>query len=161
MGNRDMIALEIVIDIDLPVAIDDIVATLGKLQTIELETARLPGNLAEVNGERLGLQVEIHQDKLLPGLAAERHHAHGAAVKELNAFDIGCADQTAIKRVRPAGILATEDILAAAAQGDGSGAVAANVAKSTQLSLLVTDDDDRSEERRVGKECRSRWSPYH
>ena len=23
------------------------------------------------------------------------------------------------------------------------------------------DDDDRSEERRVGKECRSRWSPYH
>ena len=21
--------------------------------------------------------------------------------------------------------------------------------------------DDRSEERRVGKECRSRWSPYH
>ena len=24
-----------------------------------------------------------------------------------------------------------------------------------------TDDDTRSEERRVGKECRSRWSPYH
>ena len=23
------------------------------------------------------------------------------------------------------------------------------------------DIDDRSEERRVGKECRSRWSPYH
>src|SRR3989440_562784 len=23
------------------------------------------------------------------------------------------------------------------------------------------DDSDRSEERRVGKECRSRWSPYH
>ena len=22
-------------------------------------------------------------------------------------------------------------------------------------------NDDRSEERRVGKECRSRWSPYH
>src|SRR5258708_23250423 len=23
------------------------------------------------------------------------------------------------------------------------------------------DHDERSEERRVGKECRSRWSPYH
>ena len=23
------------------------------------------------------------------------------------------------------------------------------------------DNDVRSEERRVGKECRSRWSPYH
>src|SRR2546430_6458397 len=29
--------------------------------------------------------------------------------------------------------------------------------------LLTPPDplDDRSEERRVGKECRSRWSPYH
>ena len=25
----------------------------------------------------------------------------------------------------------------------------------------VEDDCERSEERRVGKECRSRWSPYH
>ena len=25
----------------------------------------------------------------------------------------------------------------------------------------VQKADDRSEERRVGKECRSRWSPYH
>ena len=30
--------------------------------------------------------------------------------------------------------------------------------KSTFISLL---QDGRSEERRVGKECRSRWSPYH
>ena len=36
--------------------------------------------------------------------------------------------------------------------------------------ILISDDDspdltwarvERSEERRVGKECRSRWSPYH
>src|SRR2546426_3726576 len=27
--------------------------------------------------------------------------------------------------------------------------------------LTRADDDRRSEERRVGKECRSRWSPYH
>ena len=25
----------------------------------------------------------------------------------------------------------------------------------------ILAEDDRSEERRVGKECRSRWSPYH
>ena len=33
-----------------------------------------------------------------------------------------------------------------------------------ELMLQVpapADDDVRSEERRVGKECRSRWSPYH
>ena len=27
--------------------------------------------------------------------------------------------------------------------------------------ILPEGEDDRSEERRVGKECRSRWSPYH
>ena len=27
--------------------------------------------------------------------------------------------------------------------------------------ITVTEDGIRSEERRVGKECRSRWSPYH
>ena len=27
--------------------------------------------------------------------------------------------------------------------------------------LIQAFSDDRSEERRVGKECRSRWSPYH
>ena len=29
------------------------------------------------------------------------------------------------------------------------------------LTNVVVDDTFRSEERRVGKECRSRWSPYH
>ena len=29
------------------------------------------------------------------------------------------------------------------------------------VTLTVKSDADRSEERRVGKECRSRWSPYH
>ena len=29
------------------------------------------------------------------------------------------------------------------------------------LMCRITVDGERSEERRVGKECRSRWSPYH
>ena len=28
-------------------------------------------------------------------------------------------------------------------------------------NTIVNGDPTRSEERRVGKECRSRWSPYH
>src|SRR3712207_9323473 len=37
-------------------------------------------------------------------------------------------------------------------------------AKATQVQVdasTITDPQKRSEERRVGKECRSRWSPYH
>ena len=28
-------------------------------------------------------------------------------------------------------------------------------------TIQAQEERDRSEERRVGKECRSRWSPYH
>ena len=38
--------------------------------------------------------------------------------------------------------------------------------KETEIDILLLSQlaylpMDRSEERRVGKECRSRWSPYH
>ena len=40
--------------------------------------------------------------------------------------------------------------------------VAEGLAKGKALDLSQsTAVDGRSEERRVGKECRSRWSPYH
>src|SRR2546430_14888691 len=35
------------------------------------------------------------------------------------------------------------------------------VAPPDRHLLLMPDRVQRSEERRVGKECRSRWSPYH
>ena len=42
--------------------------------------------------------------------------------------------------------------------------VAGNKQKLLESLVTLTKDkvfDERSEERRVGKECRSRWSPYH
>ena len=35
------------------------------------------------------------------------------------------------------------------------------VGDNVEAVILTLDRDERSEERRVGKECRSRWSPYH
>ena len=36
-----------------------------------------------------------------------------------------------------------------------------NYVPSTPIALNPSYTSSRSEERRVGKECRSRWSPYH
>src|SRR5256885_16865267 len=36
--------------------------------------------------------------------------------------------------------------------------LAVQISRSQGLSMVI---ENRSEERRVGKECRSRWSPYH
>src|SRR3712207_9575605 len=46
-------------------------------------------------------------------------------------------------------------------QKDLLGGKGANLAEMTNLGLPVPPGFTRSEERRVGKECRSRWSPYH
>ena len=35
------------------------------------------------------------------------------------------------------------------------------ILNSAQSEYYEKDIEQRSEERRVGKECRSRWSPYH
>ena len=42
--------------------------------------------------------------------------------------------------------------------GTGNGIIPLILSYKTKLSKVVLL---RSEERRVGKECRSRWSPYH
>ena len=36
-----------------------------------------------------------------------------------------------------------------------------NAYKNVKNIPIEMPNNDRSEERRVGKECRSRWSPYH
>jgi len=99
-------------------------------------------DVAEVRGERVGLGIEIDEDEFFPGFEAQRKHAHGAAVEEFDAFDIGSADETAIERVGPAVVLAAEDIFAAATEGYRSGSVAADVAEGAKRSLFVADDED-------------------
>ena len=42
-----------------------------------------------------------------------------------------------------------------------SGKIKRNASKRRHILTKKTTKLTRSEERRVGKECRSRWSPYH
>src|SRR2546430_14150901 len=70
------------------------------------------------------------------------------------AWRVGFAPGAAGEHVRVARALGTLPLLAhALARGELS------YAKVRELTRVATPE--RSEERRVGKECRSRWSPYH
>ena len=53
----------------------------------------------------------------------------------------------------------TENVAWKLAMPGGSGATP--IIWGNNIFLHVADGEERSEERRVGKECRSRWSPYH
>src|ERR1017187_6082226 len=54
------------------------------------------------------------------------------------------------------------DSLEGALKGSKEGKVSEpGKSEKSDLVIAVAQLDPRSEERRVGKECRSRWSPYH
>src|SRR5579863_7504206 len=143
MRDRDVIPLEIVIDVDLPVALDHVISPLSELQTVETKAPRLFGNVAEKHGERFRARVEINEDEVFPGFDAERHHAHCAAIEKLHAFDVRCPDQSTVERIGPPMVAAAQDVLAAAARRDRPRAMAAYVAKCSQPAFFVTRDDDR------------------
>src|SRR5260370_33761419 len=86
--------------------------------------------------------MRILEYELLSSFEAKPNLAHGAAVRKLDAFNIGRADQAPIERVGPAVILASQNIFASAAEGDGSGAMATDVTKGSQRAFLVANDDN-------------------
>ena len=47
------------------------------------------------------------------------------------------------------------------AEPTGTDGLADRLADRAEANTMATPESTRSEERRVGKECRSRWSPYH
>src|ERR1044071_8121590 len=56
----------------------------------------------------------------------------------------------------------SSDVCSSDLSGDHTdGLVERHVADEAHFQHLIAGPDIRSQERRVGKECRSRWSPYH
>src|SRR3989338_10169344 len=58
------------------------------------------------------------------------------------------------------GIAAIGLLVARSGPADSLALAAVDIERHLSLALGVALDE-RSEERRIGKECRSRWSPYH
>src|SRR5215831_17611717 len=143
MRDRNVIALKVVVDINLPVAFDDVVAALGQFEPFELEATRLIRNFAKNRCKRFRVLIEIDEDEVAPGVQSQWNHAHGAAVKKLHAVHIGRADEFSFERIGPAVILAAHNVFAAAAKCDWSGAMPANVAEGAQRFLLVSNNKNR------------------
>ena len=65
-----------------------------------------------------------------------------------------------IDKLQGHGVLRLLDVLVLTIDDDGS-VTRVEIADEDFGDLLIAGAQLRSEERRVGKECRSRWSPYH
>ena len=89
-------------------------------------------------------------------------------------FCLAAGASLAAEKAAPSDVTLTGEIvdlacyIAHGARGPDHAVCAAKCAEMGQPVALAASDGkvyilvaDRSEERRVGKECRSRWSPYH
>ena len=66
-----------------------------------------------------------------------------------------------IDSVKELSVLELKELIDAYCEEFGVSAVAAAAPAAAGAAAAAEEEKTRSEERRVGKECRSRWSPYH
>ena len=97
------------------------------------ESAPRPDGVPKVTGS-FAFSSDLHNDRMLWGGTLRSPHA----AARIRGIDVGPA--LALAGVHA--VLTHEDVPGSPTYG-------------------LIHRDQRSEERRVGKECRSRWSPYH
>src|SRR3989441_11905506 len=113
---------------------DEIVELQSSVQTMVVALRRLVGAIRSAADEAAAMATEISAST----------EEMSASTEEMSAT---CQDLS--KR--------------AAEQAQLVRGAADDAAKILQIATVLASgaEDSRSEERRVGKECRSRWSPYH
>src|SRR5256884_6753849 len=119
----------------------------------------LPGRTQDRPG-RLGPhthggEVRAHRDSRPRAGAAGREHRAAVVERGIRPrIDAGVVRVEAVAHLRQVGAWDLEELEAKLRAEPGGHAERDEIGELRQRAL-------RSEERRVGKECRSRWSPYH
>ncbi len=145
MRRGQVVALHVIVDVDLPVAGDFVIAARGEMQLAgaAADFSRFPWNLAEHLGQRRRLRVLIHKDERPPRLHPKLRQADLRALPDLDAFEFGLAVQTAVQRVGPRMVRAANHRRRAMAISQQRTAMAAHVGKGPQRALLVARHQDR------------------
>ena len=82
--------------------------------------------------------------------------ARSEEYSEIAGFNVGADDYIA-KPIKPRALVSRVNAILRRNVQEKEEEVVGRI----EIMDLVIDRETRSEERRVGKECRSRWSPYH
>ena len=127
-----------------------------------------------VNWDALADVIDFLIEKGVHGMISGGSTGENYSQTVAERIEIARFSRERIKRKTPfvmaTGAMLTTDSVALAEAGCEMGADAILLAsppyavptdRENALNALAIDKAARSEERRVGKECRSRWSPYH
>src|SRR2546425_13263629 len=134
----------------------DILAALESLrerlkEIPHADERRLQELKTELLGRKAGALTEIL--RALPSLAPDERKRVGGAANALK-HDLERAIEERERDLKRGATALADVDLTMPGRGQWRGALHI-------VTQIVDEICDRSEERRVGKECRSRWSPYH
>src|ERR1051326_6439683 len=109
------------------------------------------------------------EDLIMSTAVAEEKKTKLSQLEQIKKFTkvvADTADFESMKEFKPQDATTNPSLVYAATQKEQYSHLLDQVLKDRKKSGLsghdqIEDICDRSEERRVGKECRSRWSPYH
>src|SRR5690554_6064766 len=128
----------------MPACLSGHTSSLNSDKTRGLNMAAITAAMVKELRERTGLgMMECKKALVEAGGSVE------AAIEELR-------KSSGLKAAKKAGRTAAEGVSLVKVSDDNTVAYVLEVNSETDFVAR-----DRSEERRVGKECRSRWSPYH
>jgi len=138
-------AVEVIVDVDLPVAIQRINAAIEVVKFFgEIEGRDERRNFAEKFSEWRGFAIEIDEDEIFPGVDADGDKAMVFAIKIADAFKFDHALEHTVVAVGPAMVGAAELLRAAGYAGfDGGGVMAADVVESAELAVIAASDEQR------------------
>src|SRR5258708_976014 len=123
------------------------------------DRSKLNGQLIDIAAQVRGVETRIGdaEARLRPLDAREQQIRGSLDSRRAEIVEVLAALQRAGRRTPPALLVRPEDALKSLRTAMLLGSVVPELrARAAKLT-----GDLRSEERRVGKECRSRWSPYH
>ena len=135
---------------------EEIIFTKNATESINLIATTYGEKFIQKGDEILITELEHHSNYVPWHFIRQRK---GAVIKFAECNDKGEVDVDEIRKL----ISSKTKIIALTHLSNVTGAILpikkiVDLAKTKKIPVLI---DGRSEERRVGKECRSRWSPYH
>ena len=130
--------------------LDEIILDRRSVSLSDLEQIVDPGQTEAIAWAMRTILEELANSQVtLPDLLKRFQAARGK--------DAGASRVAAAKLFQPS--RSSSNPAATSISRDGQSARASSMTGCTSVSTMAAAE--RSEERRVGKECRSRWSPYH
>ena len=130
--HGDVIALEVVVDVDLPVAGDLPLLAHHVAHRLAAKGREARGQIFEDFGERRRLAVHVHEDERPPRRHLHRHEAHRLRVEALHSLHLGRAAQCAVEGVGPAVVAALQRVASPAPRRDGTRAMQTHIVEAAQ-----------------------------